>query len=255
MSLITNMDYRYQVGMGYISDAQTWNKFGYNTDIDSGSGEEVIASFGGPINIMTSADTLDIFSSDANDTNSSGTGARSVRVTGIDENNEIQEVDYNLNGVTKVTTAEQWLGINRVVVLTSGSSGTNEGTITVEDTGGTVGTQAEIPIGASVTEQCIFHTPIDYTLLTDWLKLNALKVSGGGGSPRVTFRGYSFSRVTGTTYEILNIDIDTDVENTISLSPSQPFIIQGREVLYFTAETDVNNTSVSCRFSGILKAV
>ena len=156
-----------------------------------------------------------------------------------------------MNGTSNVSTPSTFLGVNRATVLSSGSLTYNAGDITITDFAGTVGIQAEIPSERSVTQQCIFHTQVNHKLLADWIQLNVLKLSGGGGSPVVTIRGYSFSRVTLTRYEVLELKIDTSIENTIGFTTPQPFIISGREVLYFTAETDVNNTAVSARFSGI----
>lgn len=244
-----NDEYKYKVALGNVTDATTWNKFGYNDDIDTASGEEVIASFGGTFNIMTSADTLDVVSSSAQD-GVAGTGALTILITGIDSGSVAQTEIVTMNGTTPVTTSNTWLGVNRVVVLSSGSNDANVGTITLDDTAGTVGTQAELPPDGSVTQQCIFHTQIDFTFLADWLWFNATKLSGGS-SPEVIIKGHSYSRVTDTTYEVFRVTIDTASENTIELNPSQPFVIGGREVLYFTADTDTNNTEVVMRFSGI----
>jgi len=247
----TNIPYNVRVGNGDVSNATVWNKFGYNLDVDSG-GEELIASFGGTINIMTSGDTLDVVSSSAEDGAGTSTGVLSVLITGISDTNTAQTEIVTMNGTTPVTTSNSWLGINRVVALSVGSNGSAVGTITIDDTSNAVGVQAEIPIGANVTQQCVFHTPITNNLLTEWLIINARKLSGAGGSPRVTIKGYSYSRVTSVTYEVFRLDIDTSVENTVQLTPPVPFVIGGREVLYFTAETNTNNTTVNCRFSGIL---
>lgn len=243
-------DYKYRVANGEISTSTLWNKFGYNLDIDTAA-PELIASFGGSINIMTSADTLDVVSSSASD-DSVGTGVRSILITGISGDSEPQTEIVVMDGTTPVTTSNTWLGVNRVVALSTGSNLSAVGTITIDDTSNAVGVQAEIPIGSNVTQQCILHTPISNNFMAEWLVLNARKLSGGGGSPRVTFKGYSYSRVTGVTYEVFRLDIDTGVENTLELRPSFPFVIGGREVLYFTAETDTNNTAANCRFSGIL---
>lgn len=248
MTYNPNMDYRYNVALGNISNASTVNKWGFNQDLDSGT-EEVIASFGGSIAIMTTADTLDCVSASGNDTNG-GTGANSILISGIGADYLSQTEIVTMSGVTPVTTTNTWLGVNRVVVLSSGNLDKNDGIITITDTAGTVGTQAEIPAGGSVTQQAIFHTQIDATFLTDWLWINCRK-NAGGGVPRVEIKGYSYSRVTDTTYLIFEEDIDTNTENTIELKPSQPFILTGREVLYFTANTSVNDTIVNCRFSGI----
>jgi hypothetical protein len=244
-------DYHYEVANSLRQGSSTWNKFGYNDDVDTGSEEVIAPHNGGTPNIMTTADTLDVVSDSANDT-SAGTGAQTILITGIDANSLEQSEIVTMNGTTTVTTTNSWLGVNRVIVLTSGSNDSNVGTITINDNGGTVGDQASVPVGQSVTQQCIFHTPVNTNLMADWLWFNALKLSGGGGSPRVTFKGYSYSRVTETTYEVFRGQIDTDVENSLELTPSQPFVIGGREVLYFTAETDVDNTEVGARFSGIL---
>ena len=47
------------------------------------------------------------------------------------------------------------------------------------------------------------------------------------------------------------IEIDTSVENNLVLRLPEPITFTGREVIYFEAETDVSNTKVSLRFSGI----
>lgn len=242
-------DYRYDVAIGRVPNQVVWNKFGFNADVDTGA-EEVIAAFGGTFTPMTTADTLDIVSDSASDVVASA-GASTLLLTGIDENADAQTEIVSLNGTTPVTTANQWLGINRVVVLASGSSDYNVGNITVTDTGGSFGTQASLPAAGGVTQQCIFHTPRSYTFMADWLVLNVLKLSGGG-VPRITVKGYSYSRVTDTRYEVFRYSIDTNVQNDIQLTPSQPFVIGGREVLYFTATTSVNNTEVNMRFSGLL---
>ena len=246
----TSLEYSADAALGNRSSISVWNKFGYNLDVDSAA-EELIASFGGSINIMTTGDTLDVVSSSTSDT-AAGTGVRAVYIIGIDENSVEQEELVTMNGTTPVTTTKQWLGINRVYAISAGSGGDAAGTITIDDTSNAVGVQATIPQGSNVTQQSVFHVPINKTFLAKWLVLNGRKLSGGGGSPRITFKGWSYSRVTGMTYEIFREDIDTDVENTIELNPSVPFPVGGREVLYFTASTDVNNTAVNCRFSGTL---
>ena len=249
LEISTGADYVTNAALGNIDGTGVVNKFGFNADVDTGS-EEVIASFGGGINIMTTADTLDIVSSDANDT-AAGAGGRLLLVQGIDENFLAVEEYVSMNGLTPVTTVNSYLGVNRVYVVQTGTAQVNVGNITITDTAASVGIQAQIPEGASVTQQCIYHTPISKTFLLDYMKISALKLSGGGGSPVVEIRGYSFSRVTNTLYNVVDFQIDTSVENTLSLSIKNPITFTGREVIFFTAETDVNNTKVSMRFSGI----
>ncbi len=247
--VVRPIDYNYEVAKGFVSEATTVNKFGYNQDIDTAS-PEVIASFGGSVNIMTTADTLNIVSSSANDA-TGGTGASFIQISGIGADNLSQTELITINGTTPVTTVNTWLGVNRMFVLTSGTLETNAGDITATDTLGTVGIQAQIPASNSVTQQCIFHTQIGYSFLIDYFLFNAIKISGGGGNPEVTFKVWSYSRVTNTRYEILRQVIDTQRGNYTPINLSQPLPTGGREVIYITAETDVNNTACNARFSGI----
>ena len=106
--------------MSKIQGRSTWNKFGYNEDIDTGS-EEIIASFGGTFNIMTTDDRLSIVSSSTNDS-SAGTGANSIAIIGIDQDyNSVTEY-ITLNGTTSVRSVNSFLGVNRAYVISSGSS-------------------------------------------------------------------------------------------------------------------------------------
>ena len=109
--------YEYEVAKSRISGAEVWNKFGYNDDIDTAS-EEVIASWGGTFDYLETADTLEVVSTSVND-DSAGTGARSVLIYGVDENNlHIQEL-VTMDGTTAVTTSNSFLGVNRVVIYQS----------------------------------------------------------------------------------------------------------------------------------------
>ena len=248
MTYITNKDFRFEVAKGNVSGLTTWNKFGYNADIDTGSAE-ILASFGGTYTIPTTADTIDIVSTSAQDSEAPATGCHSVVVYGIDENRESQVEVVALDGTAGVTTTSQWLGINRVAPFLCGSSQENVGTITVTHT--TSGnTLAEMPASLGVTQQAIFHVQAGHTFLASWLWINVRKLSGGT-APRVTIKGWVFSPVANSNIEIFEARIDTAIENTMELKPTEPFPITEKSVLYFTAETNTNNTTASIRFSGI----
>ncbi len=238
-------DFRYEVAENKRQGHRTWNKFGYNPDVDS-SPIETVWAVGGSHTILTTASTLIVVSSDVNDT-SAGTGARTVFIEGIDGDYLYASEVVTMNGTSNVTTTTSFLGVNRIVVLSSGTSDSNEGNITVTaTTGGS--TQAYIPANQSVTQQLIFFTQINHMAMADWLMFNVNKISGGG-SPRVTIKGWSYSYVTGCKYEVFRYTMDTSVENHFELRPSQPFVIGGREVFYFEADSDTANTVVNGRLS------
>lgn len=243
-------DYHYEVALGRRQGATTWNKFGYNSDVDTGT--ETIWSAGGTFSKMTAAATLSVVSTDANDDGDpAGTGANSVIIYGVDANWDTQTEVVTLNGTTPVITSATWLGVNRMSIYLAGTGETNAGVITATATGGGSTLQAHIPIGEGSTQQAFFFVANNHQFLADYLKLNSEKTSGGS-SPKVRFKGWVYSVVSNAKYLVFNSLIDTTVENSHEVHPSQPFIIGEKSILYFEATTDTNDTFTSCRFSGIL---
>jgi len=247
-------DYSTEVALGNITDTSIVNKFGFNADIDSGSGFEIIASFGGSFDPLTQViTTLQTFTILYDETvDGLGTsGALGILISIIDENFEQVDQFHTLGNTGSDVTSFSGYGINRALVFSNGGDGFNAQDITIEATiDSTI--QAQIPSQSSVTQQCVYQTPVGFSFLMDFIEISALKLSGGGGSPKINIKGYSYSRVTNTIYDIFDQQIDTDVENNIPISFPKPFIFGGREVIYFVADTDVNNTKVSLRFSGLI---
>lgn len=241
-------DYKYDVSLGLVSDTSAWNKFGYNLDIDTGT-TEVIAAFGGTYTPMATAEVLTFVSTSTDDA-SGGIGARQITVVGVGGDGLPLTEVVTMNGTTNVNTTNTWFGVNRVFVSSAGTGGINAGVIT--GTSSTYSTQAEVPAGEGVTQQAIFTVPEGYTFMADWLWINIRKLSGGG-APKVTTTGRAYNRTTGVTLEVFRHDIDTALENTVPIVPSQPFNVSEKNVLYFESTTDTNNTVINCRFSGILK--
>lgn len=243
-------DPRTEIALSKVSGSTTWNKFGYNADLDIGT--EVLAAFGGMWTPIAAATTLTAVSSDSNDANE-GTGAHGLVIYGVDENWENQIAVLFLNGTNSVATTEQWLGVNRVSLFRAGSGQANAGTITVTaTTGGAV--QATVPIGEGTSQQLILHVADNHTGLIDYLLFNAEKLSGGG-TPKVTFKLWVFSTVSNAKYEVFRQIIDTSSQNSEELSMPDPLIIGEKSAIWVEATTDTNNTSVQGRVSMIEVAV
>lgn len=245
-------DYTSEVALGLRGGVTTWNKFGYNEDIDTGT-EEVVAVFGGAFNQrLSSGETLNIVSSNAGDVNSSGTGVRQVVLFGVDDNWDLVTEVVALNGLTPVTTTNSFIGINRMTIFTSGANNSNDGDITA--TASSSGnTMAVMPAMQGTTQQCIFYVPRNHQFLATWLYLSVIK-SSGGGSADVTFFGRVYSDVVDSEFEVYRDSIDTSGSdsNNIQLSPGEPFVIGEMSILWFSATSSSNNTSVRGRFSGKL---
>ena len=80
--------------------------------------------------IHASAATVDVASTDANDT-SAGTGLRTLTLEGLDSSGNAQTETITLNGQTEVTSANTYTAINGFLGLTAGSNNTSAGDIWV----------------------------------------------------------------------------------------------------------------------------
>ena len=236
--------YHYEVALGRRQGTTTWNKFGYNADVDTGT--EFLAAQGGSLTILTSASTLTTVSSSTAD-DSGGTGTNSIVVYGVDANRDYQTETVTMDGTTNVVSTSTWLGINRVGIASAGSAQGNVGNITITaTTGGSV--QAYMPAGEGVTQQLAFFTRDSHQALADWMWLAAEKL-GGGGTPKVTFKAWIFNAATNAKAEVFRAVVDTSATSSIELRPSHPFVIPENSVFWIEATTDTDNTVVSGRFS------
>lgn len=235
-------EFKYESTLNRLENTKAWDMFGYNDDIDVGT--ENIWSTGGEFIPIETAQTLSVVSTSATDADGN-TGAHGVVIEGINENWEsVIEVVF-LNGTTPVITTNQYLGVNRMSVYRAGTDKQNNGTITA--TAATI--QAAIKPGEGTSLQCIFFVQKNYTALIDYISFNAVKIAGGGGSPRVTLKAFVYSFVSNAKYEIFRHVIDTNVENTLSFNLAKPFPIGEKSIIELYATTDVNNTSLTARFS------
>ena len=142
-------------------------KFGENLDVDGHwkqSGMVVdLYSY------LTSATVLTVTSTDGDDS-ASGTGARTVTVEGLDANyNQVSETLTVGGGAGSV----EFFRVFRAFVATSGSSGTNEGTISIAQGATTlaqiraVGSPSSTGLGQ--TFMSIYTVPAGYTgYIFDW---------------------------------------------------------------------------------------
>jgi len=133
-------------------------KFGENLDVDGSM--ETIWDGGGLYTYLTSAGVLTVTSTDGDDS-ASGTGARTVTVEGLDANyNQVSET-LTVGGSAG---SVEFFRVFRAFVATSGSSGTNEGTISVAQ-GGTTLAQIRVAGGTGLgqTFMAIYTVPADYT--------------------------------------------------------------------------------------------
>ena len=112
-------DFPIRVGTGHVEGIYPQNKYGFNPAIVDSL--EDIWNAGGVLEYLSSAETMDIVSSSANDT-AAGTGARTIEVAGVDNDcNPVYEI-VTMNGGTEVTTVNAFYRVNRMRVMTTGRS-------------------------------------------------------------------------------------------------------------------------------------
>lgn len=144
-------------GWAKISDA-----YGLNADIDVGT--EDVWPNGGDFVPPASAAVVNFVSSDAADA-SAGTGARTIKVYGLDANYAEIEETLTLNGTTPVPTARTYIMVNKVTVETAGTGGVNAGTLTGTSAASGTPVIINIPIGRGQSANAVYMVPAGKKLI------------------------------------------------------------------------------------------
>ncbi len=120
----------FAVANGSLYGKEPLDLVGYNGNVPVGSWEPIWET-STAYTWQTADQTLKVASSDADDT-AAGNGARTIRIWWLDSAHNESTVDVEMNGLATVATAVATARrVNRVEVLTAGTTGTNEGVITV----------------------------------------------------------------------------------------------------------------------------
>ena len=148
---------------GLLAGYSIVNKFGLNPDVDSATvPEDVWATGGVYTGWATAAETLQVVSDNAADA-AAGTGARTIRVTGLDANYNEQIETITLNGVTPVNGTLTFIRVHMATIVSAGSGGANAGTIIVRQTTTTANVFLSILIGRNQSNSSAYTVPAGYT--------------------------------------------------------------------------------------------
>jgi len=238
----TSEPFELQVSRGQIAYHEFVHKFGYNPSI--GATDETIWSEGGLYVYPTSASTMYISSSSADDT-AAGTGARTATVYGLDADFEQISVTVSLNGQTGVQLngALNWYRVNRIVVNTAGSGGANAGVLYVgteaTPSGGVPATKyATVAIGDNQTLMCVWTVPVGYTA---YLHQKDVSASSSAGKFAI------FTLVARPNGGVFNVrDRVTLANNSTNIPYWNPII--------FTEKTDIEVRAVADSSGGTITA-
>ena len=167
-SLATSVcDPRLEIPRGTMTGQYSVNKFGRTINADSGVRTDVWDAAAQPVWLSPTAARIHaIVSTDDNDGKTgspNATGARTIRIYGLQtwDSAETSE-DKTLTGTDSVNTANAYVIIHRMKVLTSGASGPNIGLITATAAGDATVT-AVITASAGQTLMAVYGVPSTQT--------------------------------------------------------------------------------------------
>lgn len=163
-SSLSGIDPTLSIAGGLVPGVTLVNKFGLNPDIDTGTVPEDVWGGGGVYTGFPdiAPEFINVFSSSANDT-LLGTGARTVLVTGLGENWQIQTETIALNGITPSASTLKFRRVHTMRTLTAGSGGVNAGDITVRYETTTSVVFLVMVAGRNQTNNVSFTIPDGYT--------------------------------------------------------------------------------------------
>ena len=225
--------FEYQVTTGQFPRYSSNNKFGYNPAI--GTSQEEVWNVGGVEAYLTTAETMNIVSTDINDDGDPvSTGARTLEIIGLDNNWLPIRETITLNGQTNVLTTNAYLRVFRMYVITAGTSGANEGTITATaSTAGSV--HAQIDPTDNQTLKINFSIPGNkYGVIT-----HSEIGCGKSDDCEVRFKVRPFGEVFQTK-RLLNF-----FESTVSFSNILPILLPPKSDITITALSAAGGVKVS----------
>lgn len=248
MTYFGDTDFLINVARGLVSGHKLVDKFGHNPDIDTTSEPEDVWGAGGTYTgFSDAAQTVDVVSSSADDDDTTGTGAWTVQIYGLDSNyDEINET-ITLDGVTPVTSSNSYLRLNRAIVRTAGTGGSNAGTITIDQTtSGDV--MATIEPGRNQTLICAYTIPNGYTgyLLSWWASLVGFVTTAATGSVLM--------RPLNETFQTKVVaSLDSAGSSAFEKNYKIPLQIAGKtDIVLRVDDVGANNTAVSAGFQILL---
>ena len=235
------------ISKGHTKGHRTLYKFGYNPDVNGD--EETVWSQGGDFPYPTSAVTMFVSSTSANDANG-GTGANSILIQGLDENYDEVEETVLLNGHTQVATQNSYLRIYRAFVTLCGTGGTSGGIIYVGSSGATSGVPnttiyANLHLG-NQTQIAAYTVPAGYTLYVDDINFTA-GLSQANKTATCTFR----SRDHGTNVFRTRL-ISVLQSNQLITKFEYPQEFYEKTDLECRVSTNTTNNAIGASFQGVL---
>lgn len=222
------------------------NKFGLNPDVDSGTVPEDIWGGGGAYTgWATSAELLEIFSSDAND-DSAGTGARTIRVIGLDSNYDVQSETISLDGTSSVNSVNSYIRVHTATILSAGNGGVNAGVITVRQATTTTNVFIEMQIGRNQSNSSAYTIPSGHTGYLRYLH------SSCGKTANVAIEGAIWTRAFGGAFRSRRPFYISDIFSLTDNIYGGLILTEKSDIIVRILSCSANNTPINAGYDLIL---
>lgn len=132
---LDGMDVGYDVASGADSRANAVSLVAYIGDAGATGDTDLIADGGHTTSIPSASGKIGLLSGSTGDSGT-GTGLRTVTVSGLDANYDEQSETVTLDGTSGASTTNSYVRLFSVKAATAGSGGANAGAITVTDVAG-----------------------------------------------------------------------------------------------------------------------
>lgn len=237
-------DFYFEAATGDIRGHSAVNKFGRNSDVDTGAIEDIwdgagaSATWAAPTEarLHTIVSTVDADASDAG-------GARTMQVFGLDSTGaEINET-VSLSGTNTVTTTNSYSMIHRMIVRTAGVTETNVGDISATAvTDATV--TAQINANNAQTLMAIYQIPTgDDGCITNFYA--SMLRNNTTGSANI----YLYAKPNGEVFQVKQlIGIIGGGTSIINRTLNPPACFEPLTIIKISADASANNTDISAGY-------
>ncbi len=218
---------------------------GHNPDIDSGTAEDLWEA-GGELAYLSSEETMNIVSTSTNDDGDpAGSGALTLRVSGVDGTGAAVSEDVTMNGTSNVLTSQAFLRVNVMQVLTVGSGNTNAGNITATASSA-ASIQCEMDATEALSQNSHYTVPLTTKGYLYQVEFNLTKNAGGGLS--VELHGFARPGGAGAPWlQLFDKHMDEDITDESDLLLPFPTQMPARTDIRLSALTNKADTDVRSR--------
>lgn len=241
---VSNASDLISISLGLVNGRQTGDHFGIGT-IDIADNDADIWSGGvAQKTWLTSAETMTIVSTSAEDDLLTGTGAQKVTIEGLDGNYNPVSETLDMDGLTPVVGSQLFLRINDVFVSQFGghASGSNVGLITITQTT-SLGEESQIIAGAGHSLETHWSVKAGWTFHMMRFFVNIGE--GGAGQPDSGTFKILWRRQNGAWNIIRQLKV---VESHIAIELHGEIKIPEKSDIVFRFDADQDGTNVGAGF-------